>query len=129
VKAHLAIVAVWFAAGCTIDPVARAELAGDATGDAIFQQSGTSDQVSYQITLAGTDGTYDVRLAHGTCDDGGEGGEALGTIDVVAGVGVLRAVTQDWSVAAGDARDVVGRAIVIADALVPVSCGAIFNSD
>src|SRR6188508_748451 len=78
---------VWLAGACTIDPVARAEIAGEVTGDGIFQRAGTSDQVSYQVTLAGADGSYHVYLGDGEC----RGGDAIarwaeaGAVVVAAG--------------------------------------------
>lgn len=116
-------------AACTIDPVARAELAGDPSGDAIFQRSGTRSQVSYEVTMSGADGTFDVSLDDGSCGGALTPWHAAGTITVAGGTGLLRAVKQDWNVASGD-NDVVGRALVVRDAAAAVaSCGVIFNSD
>ncbi len=126
--AALVLAALALPAGCTIDPVARAELSGELTGDAIFQRAGTSDQVSYRIRLAGADGTYDVSLEDGACGAITGRFADAGVVEVSGGAGELRGVTRAWDVAAGD-NDVIGRALVAARAGAVVSCGDIFNSD
>jgi hypothetical protein len=118
-----------FAAACTIDPVARAELSGTASGDAIFQQAGTSEQVSYRVVLDGPDGTYQVHLAATACGEASTRLEAIGTLELVAGTGTLRGVTEAWDVASGEPNDVVGKSLVVEQALAIQSCGTIFNSD
>ena len=116
------------AAGCTIDPVARAELSGDATGLAIFQQAGTSDQVSYELALDGADGTYEVFIADGACGGDLTPFDDAGVIELVGGAGVLRGVKQTWGVASGD-NDIVGRVLVVRQLRAVAACGEIFNSD
>ena len=115
-------------AGCTIDPIARAKLSGDASGDAIFQQSGTSEQVSYQVSLTGADDRYEVVLV-ADCAQSPAGADTLGVLDVAGGTGTLRAVTAKWEVATGGDDDVVGRSVMVARAGVAAGCGAVFNSD
>ncbi len=127
-RASAAVLALALAAGCTIDPVARAVLSGEITGDAIFQRAGTSDQVSYRVRLAGPDGTYAVSLEDGACGATTGRFADAGAIEVLGGAGELRGVTRDWDVSTGD-HDVVGRALVVARASAVVSCGEIFNSD
>ena len=111
---------------CTIDPVARAELTGAPTGDAIFQRAGNSSQISFEITLTGDDGKYAVALETGTCEASDEWA-VIGTLDVADGAGVLRGVRDDWDIGRG--RDVVGKLVVARRLLLTASCCEIFNSD
>jgi hypothetical protein len=120
------LAAVLTCGACTIDPVARAELTGAASGTAIFQKAGTSSQVSFQISLEGEDGEYAVAIEDGTCEGGTEWAR-IGTVDVSGGLGILRGVRDDWDI--GGDEDVVGRLVVARRALIAVSCGEIFNSD
>jgi hypothetical protein len=115
-------------AGCTIDPVARAELAGTARGEAIFQQAGTTDQTSYELTLAGPDGSYVVYLADGGCDGTLTPFDCIGALELRDGTGVLRGVSQRWGLASGD-NDIVGRVVVVEQSRALAACGEIFNSD
>ncbi len=116
------------ASGCTIDPVARAELAGTVGGAAIFQKAGTSSQVSFEITLDGEDGTYNVAIEDGVCDGGTTEWKPAGPIDVVGRIGILRGVRTDWDVGGGE-TDVIGRLVVVRRGLAQAGCGPIFNSD
>ena len=116
------------AAACTIDPVARAELAGAANGAAIFQRAGTSRQMSFQVTLDGVDGTYDLSIDDGTCEGEATPWAFMGTVQVAGGRGIFRGVRDDWDIGSGE-NDVVGRLLVARRALNIESCGLIFNSD
>ena len=124
------LVVVALACGaCTIDPVARAELSGGTTGDAIFQRAGTSSQVSFEITLAGGDGEYNVLIESGDgCDAPRVEWARVGVIEIRDGEGQLRGVRDDWNVGSG-ANDVVGRLLVARRSLFDSSCGEIESSD
>lgn len=125
------LVGVVFACGgCTIDPVARAELSGAATGTAIFQRAGTSSQVSFELTLEGEDGSYAVSLEASACDGAAAERASVGTIELGDGIGVLRGVRDDWDIGGGD-TDIIGRFVVARRAFetVTTSCGEIFSSD
>jgi hypothetical protein len=114
---------------CTIDPVARAELAGITPGDAIFQRAGTSSQVSYEITLTGEDGVYDVLIETGSaCEAPRVEWARVGVIEILDGTGLIRGVRNDWDVGSG-ANDVVGRLLVARRSLFESSCGEIESSD
>jgi hypothetical protein len=115
-------------AACTIDPIARAELAGDPTGDAIFQRAGTSTQVSYRLALTGSDGTFAASLDDGACGGDLVQWEAAGDITITAGSGELRGVSDRWDVASGD-NAVVGRSVVLRRGADVTACAPIFNSD
>jgi hypothetical protein len=128
-KRHAFLAGVALAsAACTIDPVARAELVGAASGAAIFQRAGTSAQVSFEVSLEGEDGAYAVTLEDGACDGAATPWASAGTIEVVGGHGVLRGVRADWDVGGGS-TDVVGRLLVARREQVVAGCGEIFNSD
>jgi hypothetical protein len=113
------------ASGCTIDAIARAELAGDPGGRAIFQQAGTRDQVSVELDLeGGVDGAYAVHIDDGRCSGASRRWVDLGVIEVVRGSGVLRYVTSRWSV-----EDAIGRVLVVERASAASGCGTVVKAD
>jgi hypothetical protein len=126
-RALLASLATIACSACTIDPVARAELTGAVTGEALFQGAGTTSQVSYRVDVHGPDGAYVVDIADGDCTEP-RPWMALVDIAMAGGTATVRGVTSEWAVTDGD-DGILGRVLVVAGADDTRGCGEITESD